>query len=126
MVTIHGLGAAGVLDSVVTASIPALVTDIKFRTAFSAETTLATSQDLIRMYQSTGESSPSASARVLRAIRPTFTINSPAFGQKVFAPYGEATPGEGEANVSKLKLAAALMAVGFLGLGVTAVLLIRE
>lgn len=125
MITIHGLGALGetVTDTVVAAALPALITDIRFRSSFSDETLLATGQELSESYQ--GKSSPGRASRFLYAIKPTLVLNSPVFGQKVLAPWGAASPTAVSQNRTKFVLASAAIAIGCVGLGMVLIDAVR-
>lgn len=107
---------------------PTLLTDIRVQTAFSPESVAMTGDDLAVSIRG---GSPKALRRdrvdrLLYAVKPTIRVNSPSFGTKVFAPYGEATDRQYRENQKKLALATGLIVAGAIGSFVVLVQAIRS
>lgn len=97
-----------------------LFTDIRLRTEFTDEKVLLTGQELLDILS--GKPSPPGqqsglAKKALNLAKPTLVINSPAFGRKVWAPYGEADAKAPAVWRGKMKLWAALGVLGLVGIG---------
>lgn len=97
--------------------VPRVVTDIRFRTAFTDETVLLNAQEIIDIINGK-PTPPSTASKLLAAAKPTVTVNSPMFGTRVWAPYGIAdtkTPSIWKGRVGLLLggIAFGIFAIGF-------------
>lgn len=98
---------------------PQLLTDVRLRTAFSDDTVVLDSGDVVRLIQRqpSPDKKPTIGSRMLYALKPTFTVDSPLLGRQVFAPYGVSVVCEAEKNRTKVKTALAIIALGLVTAG---------
>ena len=94
--------------------------DVRFRTEFTDEKVLLSGQDLVDIL--TGQKGPAGqqtglAQKLLKLAKPTLVLNSPAFGKKVWAPYGEASVQAPAMWRGKMKLWAFLGVAGLMGIG---------
>jgi hypothetical protein len=95
-------------------------TDIRLRTEFTDETVLLSGQEVLDILMGRPvppSPNPSMGKRVLSLAKPTLVINSPTFGKRIWAPYGEASAKAPEVWRGKMKLWLAGGVVGLVGLG---------
>ena len=76
-------------------AVPRLVTDVRFRSTFTDEAVVLNSRDILDLL--TGVDRPPtetgiAAQKALELTKPTIVLNSPAFGKRIWAPYGIADP----------------------------------
>lgn len=76
-------------------AVPQLISDIRFRSSFSDEAVLINAREILDLLAGR-QLPPTEAGRVakeaLGVAKPTVVLNSPAFGQRVWAPYGAADP----------------------------------
>lgn len=110
---------SGFIEDTVSAAAPELLTDIRFSTSLSPDATIINTADLKRIIrrQKIPESPETAGKQFLRALKPTFVVNSKLFGRQVVAPYGEATDEIRASTMRNIKLGAILIVVGLIGGG---------
>lgn len=115
-----------VAEQTAAALLPKLVSNVEFYTAISPPTTIANANAIAASLlrdnpDSTGGQGAAQqagfTAKLLSALRPTFQVNSPTFGTRVYAPYG--VVGRDAHRLGKLKLWLGLGAIagGFVLIG---------
>lgn len=76
-------------------AIPQLITDVRLRTNIADESVLLSSQDVLDLILGI-KRPPSVAAlkaeALIKFVKPTLVVNSPMYGRRVWAPYGEADP----------------------------------
>ena len=84
-----------IVQEAIKQAVPRLVTDVRFRSTFTDEAVVVTGQEILALL--TGVELPPtetgiAAKKALEFAKPTIVLNSPAFGKRVWAPYGVADP----------------------------------
>lgn len=95
-------------------------TDIRLRTEFTDETVLLSGQEVLDILMGRPvppSEKPSMGKKVLSLAKPTLVINSPTFGKRIWAPYGEASPKAPAIWRGKMTLWAGAGVLALLGLG---------
>lgn len=120
------------MDDALRAVVPQAVTRVEFRTSLTPPSTIATTESILAamIRGDTAENAPppttaaeraepsySASQKFFAALKPTFMVESPTFGRRIYAPYGVAGPKDFVRGQRTFIGGLVVMSLGLVGLG---------
>lgn len=129
------MGLGGFVDETLKVVVPQAVTDVKFRTSLTPTGTIINSDQIIATLvkgDPTGGGVPapppptgtvrqrveySVARKFFEALKPTFIVESPTFGQRIYAPYGVAGVNDHKRGRRNLLYGVALFSLGLVGAG---------